>query len=72
MSREPEVVFDLGWQFVPDVIIEPAFEPWIFEENPGYDVWTSDMLNEVMNADYVKLSDEEIYEVIDACRFPAP
>jgi hypothetical protein len=71
MCQDPEVVFDIGWLFTPDVIIEPAMEKWIFEENPGYDVWSTDMLAEVMNEDYVRLSDEEIQDVLDSCRFPA-
>jgi hypothetical protein len=69
MCRKPEVVFDIGWKFTPDVVIEPAMEPWIFKSNPGYDVWTSDMLEAVMNADYVRLTDKEIEQVLEACRF---
>lgn len=70
MCQSPEVVFDIGWLFTSDVVIEPAMEPWIFEANPGYDVWTSDMLAEVMNADYVTLTDKEVEEVLAACKFP--
>jgi len=70
MGKKPEVVFDIGWKFTPEVVIEPAWETWIFEENPGYDVWTSDMLDEVMNEDYVKLTEEEIQEVLNSCKFP--
>ncbi len=69
MSREPEVVFDIGWRFSSHVVIEPAWETWIFEKNPGYDVWTTDMLAKVMDEDYVKLTDSEIEEVLNACRF---
>jgi len=70
MGKEPEVVFDIGWKFTPGVVIEPARETWIFEENPGYDVWTTDMLAKVMDEDYVKLTDREIEEVLNVCRFP--
>jgi hypothetical protein len=70
MGQSPEAVFDIGWQFMPEVIIEPAWEPWIFETNPGYDVWTADMLAEVMNEDYIRLDDNEIAAVLDNCRFP--
>jgi len=70
MGQEPEVVFDIGWKFTPNVVIEPAWESWIFEANPGYDVWTSDMLAEVMNEDYVRLTCEEIQEILNACKFP--
>ncbi|MFQ5885255.1 MAG: hypothetical protein ACE5IO_09170, partial [Thermoplasmata archaeon] len=70
MGQEPEVVFDIGWKFTPQVVIEPAWEPWIFEDNPGYDVWTSDMLAEVMDEDYVRLSDEETAEVLNSCFIP--
>ena len=70
MCQEPEVVFDIGWKFTPQAVIEPATEPWIFKDNPGYDVWTSSMLADVMNADYVRLTDTEILQVLDACAFP--
>jgi hypothetical protein len=69
MGKKPEAVFDIGWKFTPEVVIEPAMEPWIFTEDPGYDVWTSDMLAEVMKEDYVRLSKDEVQEVIKACRF---
>ena len=67
MCKDPEVVFDIGWLFTPDVVIEPAMETWIFEENPGYDVWTATMLTEVMDEAYVQLSEDEINEVLHAC-----
>lgn len=70
MGQEPEVVFDIGWKFTPDVVIEPAWESWIFEANSGYDVWTSEMLAEVMDEDYVRLTDQEIQEILNACKFP--
>ena len=70
MGQDPEVVFDIGWEFTPDVLIEPAWERWIYEDHPGYDVWTAQMLAEVMNEDYVRLNDEEISSVLDACCFP--
>ncbi len=71
MGQEPEVVFDIGWQFIPNVVIEPAMETWIFEANPGYDVWTSDMLAEVMNENYVRLTEDEVQEVLNSCIFPS-
>jgi len=49
------------------VVIEPAWETWIFEAHPGYDVWSSDMLADVMRANYVRLEEEEIAEVLKAC-----
>lgn len=67
MGKAPEVVFDIGWQFTPEVVIEPAWEPWIFEDNPGYDVWSSDMLAEVMNEDYVRLTDAEVQQILKSC-----
>ncbi|MCE5337038.1 MAG: hypothetical protein LLG06_20860 [Desulfobacteraceae bacterium] len=69
MSKQPEVVFDIGWLFDPKTVIEPAMEPWIFKDHPGYDLWSSDMLAQVMDAPYVTLSKEEIDDVLRACRF---
>ncbi len=71
MCKDPEVVFDIGWKFETAPVIEPAMEPWIFKDNPGYDVWTSDMLAQVMDAPYVTLSKEEIDEVLRYCKFSA-
>ncbi len=68
MAKKPEVVFDIGWQFVPGTVMEPAMEPWIFSAEPGYDVWTSDILAKVMDADYVRLTDDEIKEVLGSCK----
>ncbi|MBI5579750.1 MAG: hypothetical protein HY895_11400 [Deltaproteobacteria bacterium] len=68
MCQTPEVVFDIGWKFTSEVLIEPAMEPWIFKTHPGYDVWESDMLAAVMNADYVRLTDSEIQQVLAACK----
>ncbi len=68
MGQKPEVVFDIGWLFTPDVVIEPALETWIFEANPGYDVWGSDMLADVMKADYINLDKKEIDEILKACQ----
>lgn len=67
MAKKPEVVFDIGWKFESDTVIEPAMEPWIFNTEPGYDVWTSEMLAGVMDADYVRLTEEEIKDVVKAC-----
>ena len=71
MSKVQKRLVKRPIQFKPDVVIEPAWETWIFDENPGYDVWTSDMLAEVMNEDYVRLTDEEIHEVLSGCTFPS-
>lgn len=68
MAAEPEVVFDIGWKFDPATAIEPAMEPWIFDTHPGYDLWSSDMLAQVMDAPYVRLTDDEIEEVVKACK----
>ena len=51
MGRKPENVFDIGWKFAPDVVIEPAKEPWIKKE-PGYDHWPKKLLDEVMDHPY--------------------
>jgi hypothetical protein len=67
MGRDPEVVFDIGWNLKPEVIIEPALEKWIFEEEPGYDVWTKAMLDEVMKEDYITLTEGEIDYILRAC-----
>jgi hypothetical protein len=68
MGRKPEEVYDIGWNFNPDVIIRPAVEPWIFSTRIGYDVWDREMLGKVMDYPYVMLKDAEIKEILDACR----
>lgn len=66
MGRKPENVFDIGWRFVPDVVIEPAKEPWIMKQ-PGYDHWPKKLLDEVMDHPYFELTSPEIDEVLCAC-----
>jgi hypothetical protein len=70
MCQKPEVVWDIGWRFDPNVVLEPALEKWILDATPGYDVWTSDMLAEVMAHDYVRLTEAEVAEVLAALRLP--
>jgi len=41
-------------------------EKWIFNENPGYDVWTLEMLEKVMDQQYVVLTKDEIDEIVQA------
>ena len=71
MGKDPEEVFDIGWQFVPETVIEPALEPWVTKIEAGYDIWTKDALDRVMDADYVHLTDDEIKRILDACPFTA-
>lgn len=68
MCREPEKVFDIGWHYNPNIIIEPTRDIWIFSENPGYDVWTTEMLDEVMKYPYVKLDSDEIKRILDVIK----
>ncbi len=69
MSKNPECVFDIGWKFDPSVVIEPAMEPWIFKEEPGYDVWTQAMMDDVLKGGvFVRLTDDEIHEILQACK----
>lgn len=69
MGKKPEVIFDIAWKFDPDVIVEPALETWFREENPGYDVWTTDMLDAALKEDFVILTEQEIIKVFDNCKY---
>jgi hypothetical protein len=71
MGKEPEAVYDLGWQFNPDVVIGPTTKEWIFPDHVGYDIWTRAMLEEVMSHPYVELEPDEIQRVLDTVR-PTP
>jgi hypothetical protein len=64
MGREPEAVYDIGWKFDPQATIEPDLKPWIWEGNPGYDIWTKEMRDAVMRQDWLTLTDAEIEQVI--------
>lgn len=68
MGQEPEAVYDIGWLFKPDVIIEPAWEEWNWNSYvaPGYDLCPEEHLQEIMSKPYVKLSDAELQKVLDA------
>jgi hypothetical protein len=64
MGKNPEAVYDLGWMFKPDVVIEAAYDKWALSGKPGYDIWDWDMMQPIMDLPYVKLSDGEISQVI--------
>jgi len=66
MGKKPEVVYDLGWRFNRDVIIEPALDTWNIPGTPGYDILTLDDNREILSHTYVKLTDGEIQTVLDA------
>ncbi len=70
MSKNPEVVFDITWLFDPKVIIEPAWEKWFRGEVPGYDFWKTDLLDQALDAEFIRLSDSEIKEILDSCVYP--
>ena len=69
MGKNPEVVFDIAWKFDPGAVIEPAWETWFREENPGYDVWETDLLEIALEEDFVKLTEGEINDVLNECRY---
>ncbi len=67
MGKRPEKVYDLGWQFSPDVVIEPAETTWMFPERVGYDVMTSEEFEqELAQNPYVILAAAEIAAVSDS------
>ncbi len=68
MGRDPEEVYDIGWHFNPDVVLEPTRDTWIFEDNPGYDVWSKKMLDEVMEHPYITLDPGEVESVLRSCK----
>jgi hypothetical protein len=69
MCKDPEVVFDIGWEYRPNVVIEPAWEKWVMGDDPGYDVWTTAQLEKVLQADFITLTDDEINDVLDSCHY---
>ncbi len=67
MGRDPEEVYDIGWHFNPEVVLEPARDTWIFEENPGYDVWPKRLLDDVMQHPYHTLEPEDVKSILKSC-----
>lgn len=66
MGKNPEAVYDLGWKFKPEVVIEPAMDQWALAGNPGYDLWVWPMMDPIMKFPYLKLTDPEIDRVLSA------
>lgn len=67
LGRRPELVYDIGWKYDPDVVIERADEPWMRDDCPdGFD-WclTSEFDALIERDDYTRLEDDEIAAVID-------
>lgn len=66
MGRNPEAVYDLGWKFNPDVIIEPALDDWNIPGTSGFDILSEKDNQEILNQVYAPVSEEEIQEVLAA------
>jgi len=67
MGRDPEKVYDIGWQFNPDVVIRSATSTWLFPDRIGYDVMTTEQFEQELAQDeYITLTDDEIDAVIPA------
>ncbi|MHB1160350.1 MAG: hypothetical protein ACYC66_12875 [Chloroflexota bacterium] len=66
MGKNPEAVYDLGWRFNPNVIIEPAMDNWNIPGTPGYDILTTDDNKAILSHSYVAVTDSEIQAVLDA------
>ncbi|MBI3979540.1 MAG: hypothetical protein HY331_15260 [Chloroflexi bacterium] len=72
MGTDPEWVYDLGWVFKPDVVIEPAWDTFWLPDHPGYDLWTTAHLVPILGQPYVKLADREIQAILDAVATAVP
>jgi hypothetical protein len=69
MGKKPEKVYDIGWKFNPDVVIKPTEHTWLFDKTVGYDVMTTAMTEDEVNAHpFVRLTEAEIASVLDALR----
>jgi len=66
MGKNPEAVYDIGWKFKADTVLEGVDEPWCFKDQKNYDLWTQDMLDKVLAAPYVELSKADIQRIVDA------
>lgn len=71
MCRKPEVVWDIGWLYKKNVIIEPAMEPWVFAKPAvsGYDIWQQHMVDDLLKNDLIELTDAEINDILAASKF---
>lgn len=62
----PEKVFDIGWYYNPDVTIRPSEEKWVLGTR-GFDSWTLDMYNKVVeDANFQKLTNTEIEKIVSS------
>jgi len=67
MGRKPEKVYDIGWRFNRDVVIQPATSAWLFPDRIGYDVMTTEQFEQELAQDeYVTLTEDEIDAVMPA------
>lgn len=67
LGRWPELVYDIGWQYDPETLIERADEPLMREDAPdGFDWCLTSEFNELIARDeYIELTDAERQAVID-------
>lgn len=65
LGKNPEAVYDLGWKFKADTVIEGVKEHWCFADKMSYDLWTTSMLEPVLALSYVKLNQDDVRRILD-------
>lgn len=62
LGRSPERVYDFGWKYDKDALLEPSTEYWNRDDVPlGFDIcYTSEFNNLIARNSYRRLSDAEI------------
>jgi len=58
---DPEEVYDIDWNFNPDVVLEGTNTSWIFATLRGHDLWDKARCGNMMeDGDSAQLTDEQI------------
>jgi hypothetical protein len=65
LCLEPERVFDISWRFNPDVVIEPVSDYTVFEDQIGYDAWTVEMHEQMLDEDFVRLDGDQLFYIVE-------
>lgn len=66
----PQEVFDIAWQYNPEVVIRPASQYFVFPENPWFDMIPDSAFDEtaVYGGEYIELTDGEVKTIISQLR----
>ncbi len=67
LMAHPEEVWDIAWQYNPNVVLQPAEDWFDLPARPDFDIWTQAMLqNTLSKHEFVTLTEKETTQILSS------